>query len=278
MSGFSPEWLALREPVDHRSRDAGLGPRLAERFSAAASVSVVDLGCGSGSNLRATSALLGERQTWTLVDYDERLLAAARERLSAWADTAAMVGDGLALTKAGKSIVVGFRQADLTRDLDNALGSAPDLVTASAFFDLCSTNFIEAFARAVAARRSAFYTVLTYDGVQHWLPAHEADRDMLDAFRSHQLTDKGFGAAAGWTAPQVLANAFRSAGYKVAEGDSPWRLTPADKHLIADLAGGYADAAGETGRITSERLTDWRSVQRTHATVGHIDTLALPVA
>ncbi|MFM9940970.1 MAG: SAM-dependent methyltransferase [Hyphomicrobiaceae bacterium] len=276
MSGFSPEWLALREPVDHRSRDVGLAARVRARFAGVDSVTVVDLGCGSGSNLRATSVLLGARQDWTLVDYDPRLLTAARDRLTAWADTATEAGDALALVKGGKSITVRFRQADLTRDLDVALGTQPDLVTASALFDLCSVGFIEHFAAAVAARRAAFYTVLTYDGVQSWQPAHEADAALLEAFRAHQLTDKGFGASAGWMAPQALAKAFHAAGYSVAEGDSPWRLEPGDKSLIADLAAGFADAAAETGRVTIERLADWRSVTRTHGTVGHTDTLALP--
>jgi hypothetical protein len=276
MSGFSPEWLALREPVDHRSRNAPLAHGVEARFAARREINVVDLGCGSGSNLRATSALLGAAQNWTLVDYDPRLLAAARDRLSAWADTVSTAGDGLRLAKAGRTIHVSFRQADLTRDLEVVLGEAPDLITASALFDLCSTSFIERFAATVAARRAVFYTVLTYDGVQSWSPGHEADADMLAAFKAHQLTDKGFGASAGWTAPQALATTFRTAGYVVSEGDSPWRLAPEDARLIADLAGGYADAAAETGRLAPQRIADWRRVTRTHATVGHTDTLAVP--
>ena len=35
---------------------------------------IVDLGCGTGSNLRALAPLLGPRQHWRLVDYDADLL------------------------------------------------------------------------------------------------------------------------------------------------------------------------------------------------------------
>ncbi|CAN0482726.1 unnamed protein product, partial [Phaeothamnion confervicola] len=170
MSGFSPEWLALREPVDHRSRDNALAGLLAGRLQPRPEPQIVDLGCGTGSNLRALAPLLGPRQRWTLVDYDPRLLDAAREKLSAWADRVEARDECLVLKKADREIVVRFRQADLVEDLEGALGEAPALVTASALFDLCSTTFIARFATAVARRRAIFYTVLTYDGVQTWTP------------------------------------------------------------------------------------------------------------
>ncbi len=276
MSGFSPEWLALREPVDHRSRDPRLAARVVQHLAGASEARIVDLGCGTGSNLRALAPQLGPRQSWTLVDYDARLLTAARDRLLAWADGTTDCRVGVILHKAGREIAVRFRQADLVRDLDAALGEAADLVTASALFDLCSTHFIERFAEAVAARRAAFYTVLTYDGVQTWQPEHPADDAMRQAFIAHQKTDKGFGISAGPDAPASLAAAFRAAGYTVEEADTPWRLGPADASLIADLATGFAGAVEETGRIDAKTISDWHRMARTAAIVGHTDTLALP--
>ena len=280
MSGFSPEWLALREPVDHRSRDAALAAKVAARFADNPSVTVVDLGCGSGSNIRATWALLPADQTWTLVDYDARLLAVARERLATWADQVISDGAGLTLRKADKRLRVDFRQADLTKDLDAALdgdpGRPPDLVTAAALFDLCSEPFIERFAKAVAARRAAFYTVLTYNGVQTWSPAQAVDGLMSDAFHSHQRTDKGFGASSGPAAPGALAKAFRAAGYHVEDGDSPWLLKKSDSRLVNELAIGFAGAVGETGLVDASAVTVWRRIERTGAIVGHTDTWAVP--
>ncbi len=274
MSGFSPEWLALREPVDHRSRDARLARRIEARFGFSAHVEVVDLGCGTGSNLRATYALLGAEQSWTLVDYDPRLLDAARTRLSAWADEAKADGKGLLLVKSGKRLRLRIRQADLVQQLDAALGDRPELVTASALFDLCSADFIARFARAVATRGAAFYTVLTYNGVQTWTPPHAADAAMAAAFHAHQRTDKGFGAAAGPQAPQALADGFRRAGYRIEEGDSPWVLGGAHTTLVRDLADGFAGAVAETGEVATATIASWRAIARTGAVVGHTDTLA----
>lgn len=276
MSGFSPEWLALREPVDHRSRDAALAGLLAGRMQPRPEPQIVDLGCGTGSNLRATAPLLGPKQRWTLVDYDGRLLEAARERLGAWADKAEPRDDGLLLRKGPREIAVRFRQADLVQDLDGALGEAPALVTASALFDLCSVEFIQRFAAAVAKRQALFFTVLTYDGVQKWEPEQSVDEAMRHAFLAHQKTDKGFGISAGPAAPAALKAAFEANGYSVREADTPWKLGADDAPLIADLAKGFAGAVAETGEVDAATISAWRAVTRNAAIVGHTDTLAIP--
>ena len=276
MSGFSAQWLDLREPVDHRSRSVELGRRLARHFEGWRPISVVDLGCGTGSNLRATAPLLGPDQGWTLVDYDQALLDAAGERLAAWADGADKQDNRLILFKGAKRLTVEFRRADIAGDLDTALGPSANLVTASAFFDLVSAEFIGRFAAAVAKRKTAFFTVLTYDGDQRWTPEHDADAAMAEAFHAHQASDKGFGPAAGPNAPDVLGEAFTSAGYSVEEADSAWRLGEADAALITDLARGFADAVRETGQVDAKLIAEWAAITRSSAVVGHTDTLALP--
>ena len=276
MSGFSAQWLDLREPVDHRSRSVELGRRLARHFEGWRPITVVDLGCGTGSNLRATAPLLGPDQSWTLVDYDQALLDAAGQRLTAWADGSDKQDNRLILFKGAKRLSVEFRRADIAGDLDGALGAAANLVTASAFFDLVSADFIARFAAAVAKHRAAFFTVLTYDGDQRWTPEHEADTIMAEAFHAHQARDKGFGAAAGPHAPDALGEAFATAGYSVEEADSAWRLGEADAALITDLARGFADAVRETGQVDAKLIAEWAAITRSSAVVGHTDTLALP--
>jgi SAM-dependent methyltransferase len=276
MSGFSPAWLDLREVADHRARNRKLARVLAKHFDGRRPILVVDLGCGTGSNLRATAPLLGPEQHWTLVDVDERLLEAAVARLTSWADGADRQNDKLALFKDARRITVEFRHADLARDLEAALGPNANLVTASALFDLVSAAFIREFAAALARRKMAFYTVLTYDGNQRWTPEHEADAALLDAFNAHQRGDKGFGPAAGPHAADVLSDAFGAVGHTVEVGDSAWRLGAGDNALIAELAAGFAEAARETGVIDEPTIAAWRTVTRTGAVVGHTDTLALP--
>jgi SAM-dependent methyltransferase len=278
MSGFSPDWLALREGADHRSRNPQLANVLATRFAQRTSVTVVDLGCGTGSNLRATSQLLPAIQSWTLVDYDPALLAAARVALADWADAHTADGDMLVLTKGNAKLQVAFKQADLASDqLDACFDPVPDLVTASALFDLASAAFIKRFAATVARHRSVFYTVLTYNGIQKWTPRTPADQSMTAAFHRHQMTDKGFGVSCGPTAAVTLADQFETHGYMIEEGDSPWRLYgDEDRALVQALATGFAAAVRETKAVDAASIDQWLATPRTGSEVGHTDTLAIP--
>ena len=280
MSGFSPEWLALREPADVRARDPGLLVALAQHLAARNALEVVDLGCGTGANMRSTAPALGPGQRWTLVDYDPTLLAAARVALLGWADETSENGTSIMLMKEGLDIAVTFRQADLMQELEAVVGGRPDLVTASALFDLCSADYIGRMSRAVAGEGAAFYTVLTYDGQQSWSPAHPADPEMIAAFNEHQQIDKGFGSAAGPAAPAALALAFRQRGYQVVEASTPWRIDgrrDVDERALLDaLAGGFAGAVADIGRVLPDVIAGWLAVRRDGCIVGHTDTLALP--
>jgi hypothetical protein len=222
---------------------------------------------------------LGAQQTWTLVDYDADLLAAARETLRAWADHAVEDGKELRLHKQGKDLQVTFRQADLSGGLAPLLSLQPDCVTASALFDLCSTDFIADAVRAIVASGAIFYTVLTYDGIEEWTPPHEADAAIFGAFIAHQKTDKGFGVSAGPDAHDALVTQFVRAGYAVHEASTPWLLTASRDHaLMAALANGIANAARETGQVSPELIVQWLAARQSaqQASIGHRDLLAYP--
>ena len=277
MSAFSAEWLALREGADARARNHDIVQAVSAWFQLRDHISVVDLGSGAGANLRAVAPLLPARQRWHLVDKDEALFAAAKIALRKWADKTEMAGDTLRLTKGSAEIEVHFQITDLAHDLDSVLAVKPDLVTASAFFDLVSPDFIRALARQIATTRAALYATLTYNGVQRWSPHRPSDSQMAAAFNRHQMTDKGFGPAAGPTAAGLLADQLRLEDYTVLEGESPWVLGQNDRSLLEELQRGHALAVLETKALDDKAVETWIKVIRAAAEVGHTDVFATPV-
>ena len=277
MSGFDPAWLDMRESADHRARNADVLGACAAHLAQHDHVRVVDLGCGLGSNLRALAPHLPARQSWRLVDHDSLLLATARERLARWADKADQQENGaLRLTRAGRAIDVEFAQADLAHGAAHVLRDA-DLVTAAALFDLVSEDWMRRFVTQIADLRTPFYTALTYDGVESWSPPDPRDAEMLAAFHAHQAGDKGFGPSAGPRATAILARLFKEEGYRVESGASPWRLTDADRPLIAALANGVAAACAETGLVDPQTILHWRAARETaEVEIGHVDLFARP--
>ena len=276
MTGFKADWLALREPADHRARNAGVANAVLGWFTLRDHISVVDLGSGTGSNLRATASLLPHRQVWTLVENDADLNAAARPLLRAWADQSHADGEALILTKGQAEITVHFKSLDVAKDPAAAIGASPDLVTAAAMFDLISAAYITRLAHEIASRRAAFYSVLTYNGIERWSPHRPADGQVTAGFLRHQLRDKGFGPASGPMALANLADQFRLNGYTVTEGDSSWQLAANDRLLIEEMLRGHAMAVLENKSVDAKTVENWVKVKRTGAIVGHTDTFAVP--
>jgi hypothetical protein len=277
MSGFSPDWLALREVVDHRSRNPALLSKLAARFADRKDILVVDLGAGAGSNFRAVAPMLPARQHWILIDHDPALLAAARNTIAQWADSSRAVANGLEASMGEKSLLIEFRQADLAAEPTAWGDASPDLVTAAALFDLVSERWIDRFVAALARARLPLYTALNHDGVAEWAPPHPADRQMTIAFERHFGGDKGFGPSTGFSASKLMADQLASAGYEIKRDRSDWQLGPADQKLIAMLAEGWAKAAGETGGVPAAEIADWfaaRKAAGVSCLVRHEDFLA----
>lgn len=266
MSGFSAEWLARREPVDQRARNQAILSAVAERFAGLPSVSVVDLACGTGATMRALAPRLPPRQCWRLIDNDLSLLARAPV-------SAAPVAPGAT----ARAIPL-----DLARDLEAALDGPLDLVTTTAFLDLVSAEWLERLATEAAARGLPFYSALSFDGRIAFDPKDETDDAVVEAFRRHQCTDKGFGPALGPAAAAAAIALFERIGYAVTSGPADWALKPADD-LQDALIAGYAAAAAEVRGLDRERIAGWltrrrimRAAQRASLRVGHVDFFAWP--
>jgi SAM-dependent methyltransferase len=277
MSGFSSEWLALREAADHRARASRLTAQLITDFASRDNVRILDLGSGTGSNLRALAPALGKAQDWILVDENKDLLNHAYTVLREWADYAEGHKNNLSLYYGEQIIKVAFLPFDLRDGLAPLLNPPCDLVTASALCDLVSPNWIDKVAADLAARNIPFYTVLTYDGRMQWFPEHADDAWVHEAFNAHQMSDKGFGPASGPQATELLLKAFSRHDYHCDSADSPWIINRVDEAaLLQALGEGIAEA---TATIRPDKnLSKWREAleNRRSVLIGHLDFYAVP--
>ena len=264
MSGFSAEWLELREPYDLRARNAAVLDAVFDLLAGKPSVSFVDLACGTGSTLRALGPRISAHQTWRLVDNDLSLLARVSPSFA----------PGISVTAV---------PVDLDRDLESAFDTAADLITISALLDLVSGDWLNRLAIAAAARRWPVYAALSYDGRAELSPADPTDRRIVDAVNRHQRTDKGFGPALGTSAAQAAIEAFRRVGFAVAQGLADWEFGPAGREIQTAVLSGWAGAAREIGDPPQREIVDWLerrrgliAAGRSSLRVGHVDLLACP--
>ncbi len=268
---FAADWLSLREPVDHRSRAYDLVDRLRLTWQQRGWSRIVDLGSGTGSNLRYLSPRLTLPQAWTLVDHDAGLLGRA-----------ASPGPQCRLTR---------QHGDLAdRGLEAAAGA--HLVTGSALLDLVSEAWLRRLVNVCKQAERAAYFALSYDGEFHFFstasgaPIADVDPDdelVREAVGSHQLGDKGLGPALGPAAGRVAEELFRRAGYRTCLQPSAWQLGLGDAELALALVNGWRQAATQERPAHRRRIEAWAGRRRItierrsfELSVGHTDLLVLP--
>ena len=262
MSGFSAQWLAMREPYDQAARSSAVLDALAAAFAGATTVTVTDLGCGTGSTMRAISPRLPAHQSWRLVDNDEVLLAAARKA-----------------TPFGVNVTTVA--TDLAGNIEQAIGAC-DLVATSALLDLVSAGWLDRLVTSLLRLSCPLYAGLSYDGGVVLTPGTRYDDAVIAAVNRHQRTDKGFGPALGPDAAQAASEQFRRAGFMVLQGRSDWRFGADDRNIQIEMLAGWARAASEIGvdpTILEEWLRERRDYTRngrSQMRVGHIDFFATP--
>ena len=276
MSGFSPAWLALREPADVAARSPAVFKACADFFAARRTISVCDLGAGTGASVRAFADLLPDQQQWTLVDHAAENLSAALQALAVWADETSVKGTVLIVRRGRKRITVQTRVYDFAQN-PACWPEGTELVTASALFDLASAAWIEKCVSALAATHLPLLASLTFDGKIQSTPSHPLDERVIEQFCLHQTGDKGFGPAAGPQAASSLERALKKCGYATTVGESPWILTRAQDELLKATAGGIAGAVAELGAVDASDLAAWLNHQRLQSqrlVIGHRDVFA----
>ena len=257
---IAASWLALREPADARARAEAastLLPPLLQVLNRSDQLRVVDLGSGTGANLRWLAPRLPapDRQHWTLVDHDPGLLARGPVQATALrADVADLA-----------AVLAGLAEAGGT-----------DLVTAAALLDLLDLRQLGAIVDAVVDARVPALFSLTVSGEVLLDPPDRQDEPLAAAFDAHQRREGRLGPDAA----SEVARLFRERGWSVIGTRTPWTLNSAEHSELLDAwLVGRAEAAGEHEPDRVGEAAGWLARRRAsslQAVVGHLDVLALP--
>jgi hypothetical protein len=262
-------WLALREPADAAARSTELTRAIVEATAHHSELKLVDLGAGTGSNLRFLTSHFQAPQRWLLVDRDPVLLAEAVDRTSEWAVArgyrVSTVGDDVAIRGPWLECRIDRCCLDLGR-LDNlGIFAGRHLVTASALLDLVSESWLSALAGGCRESGAAALFTLTYNGRSRCSPAEPEDDAIRELMNRHQKNnDKGFGRAAGPEAAECAARCFTALGYHVRRESSDWVLSPDMSMLQRQLIEGWAEAALEIAPDQSTMIEGWLARRLTH--------------
>lgn len=274
-TGYSPEWLALREPADAAARAGRLLEPLREHLARDVpggrdGLVIRDLGCGTGSMGRWLAGRLTGPQRWLLHDRDPELLRRAAAGLPGTA------ADGRAVTAVA-------RRRDITRLRARDLAGT-SLVTASALLDLLTADEVDGLAAACAAARCPALLTLSVVGRVELEPAEELDTRFAAAFDDHQRRTEHGRRLLGPDAVDSAVAAFGRHGATVLTQESPWRLAAGAAELTRRWLDGWVAAACEQRpELAVERhgYLDRRLRGCDRGTlrvaVHHRDLLALPI-
>lgn len=316
MSEFSADWLQLREAADAQARAGHLLDLLSQAAAVAEPVSsdgvsrkqrfteILDLGAGTGANLRYLAPRLGPEQRWRCIDQDTALLSQLPVLTADWARRAGHqinVGpDALRLAGPGWNGSVRTEHCDLATGLgpralreQQAKSStsplaplavpAGGLVTASALLDLVAEDWLASLIDSCLSSGCALLFALSYDGRAAVMPESAEDQLILQLVNQHQGGDKGFGPALGPTATDVAERLLKAAGYRYWSANSDWQIGPDQPQLQQALIAGWLEAAIEIRPQARMELLDWHQARRGQSVrgglqiqVGHRDLIALP--
>lgn len=280
------KWLALREPADFAARSATLTLAVADTLPRDKPLSILDLGTGTGSNVRYLAERLPPQQRWLIVDRDPALLDEVAARMLAWGAQrgykTATEGDRLVVRGARLECHVETRCVDLGTLDDAEIFSGRDLVTASALLDLVSETWLRALAAQCRASGAAALFALTYNGASRCEPVEPEDNTIRDLLNRHQTTSsKGFGPAVGPDAVGRAHRCFAEAGFRVRREASDWVLAPEARDIQRQLVEGWARAAEEIEPAQVPTFYSWLTRRiahidrnRSRITVGHEDLAA----
>ena len=226
-NSFETNWLDRRYQYDNAARDKKVEEACLNYLENKSSVTILDIGSGTGSNCLYFMEKMPTVQNWIFVEHDEHLSKYALERIKKQASELgySIKGDAqkLCLEKENRQVEISYI-TDSFFDLDKKVDlSKVDLVTAGAVFDLLSFKQFVDIASIVLENEIALLATMNYAEMS-FSPEEASDILFIEKYEKHMSRTQEFGKAMGKDCSRSMVKFFRKHQREVVYGASVWNL------------------------------------------------------
>ncbi len=282
------DWLNTRYPFDAAGRNREIKKQFLELMNSKgkATLSLVDIGAGTGSNCRYWIDRIPQHQHWKLIEQNPAFIKPCLENLTHFAIEQ---GYHREHHPAGLTMVAGEKHIHI--DLLNVslfeVGIATDLsqtdaITANAVFDLLTREQFDNFIQTITEHPVIFLATLNYGGM-YFTPEHSYDQEFIDLYEQHMRRWQPFGKSMGPACVQLMPEILEKYGLKVHSLESYWQILRTDKEMLNYymdfMKSALCDMA--VSDLEKAKLQDWLTLKeetdQAILNVNHQDILAIPL-
>lgn len=281
-------WLDHRYACDAEARNANIEKKFLEFFSEKEAITIMDAGCGTGSNFQYYFEKLPNHQEWVFLDCENSLLEACRTKLHDFAKKnhyQYKEQNGSISIKAGRKQAnvrtVGGELAEVEKHTDL---KETDVITANALFDLLSYDQFDHFACKLSAYNVCLMATLNYYETS-FLPFSEDDGRFVRYFHTHMTRPQKFGAAMGPNCTEEMLDLLTEHQMMIEQEGSQWHLKRYDTTMHHYLLHFFEHAVRDLNLSNTEvkELEEWlenkKKMSHEHKLeiiVDHSDIFAYP--
>ena len=226
-NSFETNWLDRRSHYDNAARDKNVEIACLNYLKNKSSVSILDIGSGTGSNCLYFLERMPAVQNWIFVEHDEHLSKYALERIKKHAVDAAysieVAPQKIFLQKDNRKISIEYI-TDSFLNLEKKVDlSKIDLVTAGAVFDLLSFKQFVDIASVILENEIALLATMNY-AEMNFSPSEASDVLFIEKYEKHMSRKQEFGKAMGKDCSRSMVKFFRKHQKEIVYGASIWNL------------------------------------------------------
>jgi len=226
-NSFETNWLDRRYDYDNAARNKKVEEACLNYLQNKTSVTILDIGSGTGSNCLYFLEKMPAIQNWIFVEHDEHLTKYALERIkkhvSELGYSVEVAPQKLILQKDNRQIEITYI-TDSFMDLDKKVDlSKVDLVTAGAVFDLLSFKQFVDVATIVLENEIALLATMNY-AEMNFSPEEASDVLFIEKYEKHMSRPQEFGKAMGKDCSRSMVKFFKKHQKEVVYGSSVWKL------------------------------------------------------